>query len=312
MDKQIQKLLATKELDAQTVELIQSLQQKLSKTQKQLHRIIQHSDKQDERLRVTNEELNRYKEHLEKRVVQEVAKRKEKEKMLFQQSKLAAMGEMIGAIAHQWKQPINILKMQIDMLGYDYEMGEFDSSNIKKFQQKSNAQIDHMLSTMEEFRSFFKANKSKSEFSVRACIDTVLHLMQDELMKHTIQTAICSDEDMKIVGIENEFKHLLLNLVSNAKDALVENGVKDKKITFCISEDEKFKRLVVHDNGGGVPQELMESIFKPNVSTKPEDKGTGIGLYITSQIAYKHRGTLCVQNRDGGAAFIFEQNKEHI
>ncbi|MGM0623923.1 MAG: hypothetical protein ACQESH_07915, partial [Campylobacterota bacterium] len=151
MHETIELLLQSSDLDANQIEAIRELQNEHSKCQKQLKRIIQHSDKQDERLRVTNKELNEYKNHLELKVKQEIEKRKEKEKMLFQQSKLAAMGEMINAIAHQWKQPINILKMQIDMLGYDYEMEKFDKESVTHFQTKANNQIDHMLDTMEEF-----------------------------------------------------------------------------------------------------------------------------------------------------------------
>ncbi len=282
------------------------LREHCQKLQRQLERIIQHSDKQDERLRRANAELSQYKNHLEHKVEQEIKRREEKEQMLYRQSKLAAMGEMINAIAHQWKQPINVLKMQIEMLGMDCDE-RCDPQTVREFTHKSNTQIEHMLSTMEEFRSFFKPNKHTQTFYVKDAIESVLRLMRDELMKHQIHTVITDNAPMRIEGIENEFKHLLLNLINNAKDAFEENGIKDKKLEFILSQDGGRKRLMVKDNAGGIDEDVLQTLFKPNVTTKTEDRGSGIGLYLSSQIAYKHNGKLYAKNHENGACFVFEK-----
>ena len=284
-------------------------QDELLKTQVQLKRIIKHSDKQDEKLRQANKELKRYKEHLEQRVQEEIAQRKEKEQMLFEQSKLAAMGEMINAIAHQWKQPIGVLKMQIEMLGFDSELEALSKSEIEEFQEKANTQINHLLDTMDEFRSFFKPTKELSHFEVKRCAQSVLHLMKDELMQYTIQTSFHGQENLTLQGIENEFKHLLLNLIGNAKDAFIHNKIEKKHIEIHLFEDKRFQRVIVKDNAGGINPEVLDSLFKPNITTKQEKQGSGLGLYISTQIALKHKGRLYANNHEDGSAFTFEIDK---
>ena len=288
---------------------IDELTNEVYKLQKQLARIIEHSDKQSERLFMMHKELYSYKNHLQKKVQEEFAKAKEKERMLFEQSKLAAMGEMINAIAHQWKQPVSILKMQIEMLGYDFEFDEFGKSDIETFQHNANTQIAHMLNTLDEFRSFFKTNKDQKEFDVKKTIESVLFLMKDELMKNTVHTHIVEKNPIVIKGIENEFKHLLLNLIGNAKDAFEGKEIQNKSIELILLETKRHKKIIVKDNAGGIDAKVLEHIFKPNVTTKPEGKGTGIGLYIGTQIACKHQGTLHAKNYKKRAVFIFEQDK---
>ena len=230
--------------------------------------------------------------------------------MLFEQSKLAAMGEMINAIAHQWKQPISILKMQIEMLGYDSEDGELHKEEIQNFQNKANTQIAHLLDTMDEFRSFFKPTKQAVDFQVKKCAQSVLHLMKDELMQYTIQTSFHGEGDLTLTGIENEFKHLLLNLIGNAKDAFIQKKIEKKQIEIHLFEDHKYKRVMVKDNAGGIDPEVIDSLFKPNITTKKEKQGSGLGLYISTQIALKHKGRLYANNQDDGSLFVFEQDKE--
>ena len=274
---------------------------------KRLDRIITQSDKQQKKLLELNEELDEYKNHLEEKVEREIKKRKEKEKMLLQQSKLAAMGEMMDAVAHQWKQPINVINMQVDMLGYDYEDGRVDEAYIKEYQDMAFSQVQHMIDTLNEFRSFFRPNKQSEEFDVKKMIEKVLLLIKDELIKNNINVVVNSDQNFKILGVENEFKHLILNILNNAKDAFNDKGIKQRDITIDILQDDRSRRIEISDTAGGIEQNIIKDIFKANVTTKEEGKGTGIGLYMSSQIATKHNGTLSVENIDAGAKFVFKQ-----
>jgi C4-dicarboxylate-specific signal transduction histidine kinase len=271
---------------------------------KRLDTIIKRSDKQEKQLMSLNEELNDYKERLEQKVQEEIKKREEKEKMLLQQSKLAAMGEMMDAVAHQWKQPINIINMQVDMIGYDYEDNLIDEKYIQEFQSQVSSQIEHMTNTLNEFRSFFRPNKSSSEFKIKQMINKVLLLVKDEFIKNKIEI-IVRGNDFSLVGIENEFKHLVLNIINNAKDAFNDNNIQDRKIWIDLIKNDNELRLEITDNAGGIPEHVINDIFKANVTTKAEGKGTGIGLYMSSQIASKHNGNLSVVNTDNGAKFIF-------
>ena len=275
---------------------------------KRLDKIIHQSDKQQHQMIKLNEELDQYKNHLENKVEQEIKKREEKEKMLLQQSKLAAMGEMMDAVAHQWKQPINIINMQVDMINYDFEDGLIDQNYIDEFQSKVSTQVKHMTSTLNEFRSFFRPNKEVEEFDVKKMIEKVLFLVKDEFMKNQIEVTINNSNNFTITGIENEFKHLILNIINNSKDAFNDNNKENRQIQINILTNETYKSVEIIDNAGGIPQTVIADIFKANVTTKEEGKGTGIGLYMSSQIANKHNGELSVINVDDGAKFIFKLN----
>ncbi len=272
-----------------------------------LDKIIHQSDKQQYQMMKLNEELDIYKNHLEKKVEEEIAKREEKEKMLLQQSKLAAMGEMMDAVAHQWKQPINIINMQVDMITYDFEDGLIDFEYIKEFQTKVSNQVKHMTSTLNEFRSFFRPNKEIEEFDVKEMCEKVLLLVKDEFIKNKITVKINCLNSFTILGIENEFKHLVLNIINNSKDAFNELNSQNREININILSDNNSKIIEIQDNAGGIPEHVIEDIFKANVTTKAEGKGTGIGLYMSNQIATKHNGTLSVENVNNGAKFIFKQ-----
>ncbi|MEA3290023.1 MAG: ATP-binding protein, partial [Campylobacterota bacterium] len=275
---------------------------------KRLDKIINQSDKQQRKLLELNEELDQYKNHLEEKVEKEISKRKEKEKMLFQQSKLAAMGEMMDAVAHQWKQPINVINMQVDMMSYDFEDGLVNEKYINEFQENVFTQVKHMTSTLDEFRSFFRPNKEAEEFDVKTMIDKVLLLVKDEFIKNQIQIVVNDKKNFTLTGIENEFKHLIINIINNAKDAFNENNIKDREISINLLSDEAGKKIEIQDNAGGIPDHVIGDIFKANVTTKEDGKGTGIGLYMSSQIAVKHNGELSVVNDNGGAKFIFKLN----
>jgi C4-dicarboxylate-specific signal transduction histidine kinase len=270
-----------------------------------LDKIIGQSDAQYSKLLKLNEELDDHKKNLQLKVEEEIEKREEKEKMLMQQARLASMGEMMDAVAHQWKQPIGTIGMMVDLLGYDFEDGDVDKKYIKEFQENVSAQIQHITSTLTEFRSFFRPSKDASDFDVAKMLEKVLLLVKDEFMKYTIELDVHIVNDFTLYGIENEFKHLIINIINNAKDAFIENKIKNRKIIITIFEENGYKKLSIKDNAGGVPQHIIKDIFKANVTSKAEGKGTGIGLYMSFQIAQKHHGELSVQNVENGAEFIF-------
>lgn len=274
---------------------------------KRLDKIMEQSDKQQRKLIKLNEELDKYKNHLELKVEEEIKKREEKEKMLLQQSKLASMGEMMDAVAHQWKQPINIINMQVDMINYDYEDGLINQEYINDFQSKVSSQVKHMTSTLNEFRSFFRPNKEASEFNIKEMINKVLLLVKDEFVKNRITITINDIGNFNLIGVENEFKHLVLNIINNSKDAFNEHNTKNREIKINLLKDGTNKTIEIIDNAGGIPEHVIEDIFKANVTTKEEGKGTGIGLYMSSQIAQKHNGSLTVSNVENGAKFTFLQ-----
>ena len=240
---------------------------------------------------------------IDKRNVAQNASLSKKDMMLRQQSKMAAMGEMMDAVAHQWKQPLNSLSMMNDMLLDDYKNGLVDENYIKDVVEMTQMQIEHMVNTLSEFRTFFRPSKDPQDFSVAECLESVQILMKDELLKNTITIEVDIKEDITLNGQINEFKHLFLNLISNTIDAFNENETKNRTITIRTYKNENSGIIEFEDNAGGIPQHVIASIFKPNVTTKADGKGTGIGLYMSSQIVEKHGGAISVKNANEGALF---------
>ena len=240
---------------------------------------------------------------IDKRNVAQNASLSKKDMMLRQQSKMAAMGEMMDAVAHQWKQPLNSLSMMNDMLLDDFKNGIVDEAYITEVTEMTHMQIAHMINTLNEFRTFFRPSKDAEDFSVMECLESVQVLMKDELLKNTITVNVAMQEDIILHGQINEFKHLFLNLISNTIDAFNEKSIQNRSITIRTYKQDNHGIIEFEDNAGGIPTAVIDSIFKPNVTTKSDGKGTGIGLYMSSQIVQKHSGTICVKNVNDGAMF---------
>ncbi|UFS62952.1 ATP-binding protein [Sulfurimonas sp. HSL-3221] len=243
---------------------------------------------------------------LESRVLEEIDKRLEREKVLQNQAKMAAMGEMMDAVAHQWKQPLNALSMYGDLLKMDFEAGDVTLEYVEKFVEDIQEQITHMVSTLSEFRTFFRPDKESGPFGLKRCTQSVLLLVHDEMLRNNIAVSVEEGREIIVSGIENEFKHLLLNLLANAKDAFIERESSVREIQIRFYKKGGHIYIEVEDSAGGIDPELFEEIFKPNFTTKRDDKGTGIGLYMSTQIAQKMQGSLTVENGKRGAIFRLE------
>lgn len=252
-----------------------------------------------------------YEEHLHDLVNQETAIRVEKERLLLQQSKMAMMGEMIGAIGHQWRQPLSALGVRIEDVVTAYDFGEIDKEYIDKFKTKSMALIKKMSDTIDDFRNFFKPVKDKSYFYIADAVDETLKILSHQLKDHGIQVSINIQNKSTpnvLFGYQNELEQAIMILLSNAQDALIENKIKKRKIEITISSTEQNRMLLsVHDNAGGIAMEIIDKIFEPYFTTKSNDKGTGIGLYIAKEIVERQmNGVLSVKNIDNGALFSIE------
>ena len=266
--------------------------------------LVDQNTRYNEKLQRQKQELERYKHELSNLVRQETEAHLKNEKILQQQAKMAAMGEMMDAVAHQWKQPLNALSMYTQLLQSDFEDGLVDNAYINTLVHDVDEQIEHMISTLTEFRTFFRPDKEAEPFGLKRCIQTVMLLMKDELMRNQIEVHVESEKEIIINGIENEFKHLILNIISNAKDAFIERERKNRSIYIRFYQENGNIILKIEDNAGGIPDDIIKDIFKPNVTSKKD--GTGIGLYMSAQIAQKLSGQLYVANTERGAEFTLE------
>ena len=228
------------------------------------------------------------------------------DKLIMQQSKMAAMGEMIDAIAHQWKQPLNVINIGASELEMNLNFGfDIDDDMLRNLAKETQEQVVHLLSTLEEFRSFLRPDKPKEKIVISTMIKSVLILLKDDLVTNGIETEILGDMNLSFEVIVNEVKHVFINLMSNSKDAFKSNNIENRKVTFNIMEKKGFVSVEIIDTAGGIPSHVIDDIFKANVTTKEEGKGTGIGLYMSAQIAQKNNGDLSVKNVDNGARFTF-------
>lgn len=226
-----------------------------------------------------------------------------KDKIIEQQSRLAAMGEMIDAVAHQWKQPLNAVSMMMDMLEDDFDSGDINSTYVKDLSASVQLQIDHMVNTLNEFRNFLRPSTKNETFLINNIIHNVQILMKDELIAQNLHINFQLDDTLKIYGNKNEFIHLFINLINNSIDAFNEKNILSREIKIRGLHQNSQIILEVEDNAGGIPEHIINHIFKPNVTTKAEGKGTGIGLYMSSQIVIKNSGSIAVENTKDGALF---------
>ena len=231
---------------------------------------------------------------------------REKERLLIQQSRQAAMGEMIGNIAHQWRQPLNTLGLYIQELPIVFEMGGFTKGYLDGTVEKSMQLVFHMSQTIDDFRNFFKPNKEKVSFPLRDTIQSTVSLVEKSFSYQGIEICCAPGEGIYVEGYLNEFSQVLLNIMNNAKDVFI-----DRNIEHPILQVESFLKgkkavVTVTDNGGGVPENIIDSLFDPYFTTKGP-LGTGVGLFMSKVIIEKSmNGKLTVNNTGNGAEFRIE------
>lgn len=262
--------------------------------------IISERDKQITKLKKEN---NFFLKKWDKHNILKDKKDATKDKIIEQQSRLAAMGEMIDAVAHQWKQPLNAISMLLDMLKSDFKSNTVDTSYIDNLESTAQMQIDHMVTTLNEFRNFLRPSTKNESFFLHSVIANVLVLMKDELIAQNIHIDANFDYGVKIFGNKNEFKHLFINLFNNSIDAYNEKNIQKRTISVTIYDEKNKIYIEVEDHAGGISSEVINDIFKPNITTKKEGKGTGIGLYMSNQIVHKNNGSINVHNSSNGAFF---------
>lgn len=234
----------------------------------------------------------------------------EQQQLMFNQAKMAAMGEMIGNIAHQWRQPLNILGLMIQNLEYTNLSGELDEPYLRNMTEKSMEKIQYMSDTIDDFRNFFEPNKKKGRFDLVEAVHKTVDIIGKTFENHSIRLIFDGFEEGRYVieGFRNELQQVVLNLLTNAKDALCPDRsntqANEKWIRISIAQRDQALHLCLEDNGGGIPEAIIERIFEPYYTTKEEGKGTGIGLYMSKMIIEQNMGgKLTVKNHPLGACF---------
>jgi len=260
-------------------------------------------------------ELTALNASLEKRVKDELDKNREQEHIMFQQGRLAAMGEMLSNIAHQWRQPLNNIGLYIQDIQDAQEAGELTTEYMNKSVATCLDIVQHMSVTIDNFRDFFKPDKERVLFCVEDCIKQSLTLLRAGIENSRIEIRTELEKCGKTTGVPGEYAQVLVNIITNAKDALIENNVKNPCITIRCYSENRIATVTIEDNGPGIPENIAEKIFEPYFTTKEDGKGTGIGLYFSKIIIEKNMGgKISFKNTKTGVAFsvsLPEADEDH-
>ena len=250
-------------------------------------------------------------EELKVKVEDEVKKNRDKDRLLIQQSKLASMGEMLGNIAHQWRQPLNNVSLILQFLRDNYKNEAVSEEKLDKFMNRANKHIEYMSETIDDFRNFYKPSKTQNEFSIKESIDTLLYMVRNQIESEGIKIEF-NCEDTIITNYENELKQALLNILNNAKDALVlkkQNQSFDAIIKIDVKKEQNKLKIEISNNGDNIKDDIIDRIFEPYFTTKFETQGTGIGLYMTKSIIETNmKGKIEVLNIKDGVKFTIALN----
>ena len=246
-------------------------------------------------VKLRTRELKHLNENLEERVRLEVEKSTQQEKQMVQQSRSAAMGEMMGAIIHQWKQPLNALSVANSGTKLALMVGDIPKEEIEKTTNIIEKQIGIMNSTMEDFRNFFKPQKLRT-YNVNNSINDVINLIGKIYETSNVFIKVDLSDGVSTSGYPNELNQVIINILNNARDIIQETNCEIRDIFVkTFTEDDKVV-ITISDCAGGVPEDIIDKIFEPYVTTKSDDKGTGIGLDMSKTIVEKVNGSISVKN----------------
>jgi len=221
---------------------------------------------------------------------------KQKEFLMLHQSKLAAMGEMIGNIAHQWRQPLTIVSSLVMSMQLKLEMDMYDEGFFNKKLSSINDSLQHMSKTIDDFREFFKPQKEKKLFNLRFIYEKISNLIGEDFKSKKVEV-ITDLQDINIKGFDNELIQVLINIINNAIYAISMREVERKLIFINVVVEQNNVLISILDNGGGIENKILDKVFEPYFTTKHKSQGTGIGLYMSSEIIKKHMdGDIIVEN----------------
>ena len=254
-------------------------------------------------------ELQELNENLELKVEIEVEKNREKDKKMIQQSRFAALGEMIGNIAHQWRQPLSAISSTASSIQLQIQLNIAEQKDIENSYAKIKKYVDFLNQTIEDFRDFFKEDKEKVKFNLLDSLKNSLTITEAVYKSYAIKVYKKIETDnLDILGFQSELSQVFLNILNNSKDVLIEKEGKTKILQISIYEEDSNHIIEFLDNGGGIKKDIIDKVFDPYFTTKHQSQGTGIGLYMSKNIIEKHMdGSMQVKNKK-----FYINNEEHF
>ena len=294
--------LYARKLEATNEELTQKTLE-LGETNEQLEIEVAQRQQSQEALVAKQAQLEALNITLQQRVDAAVAEIRQKDQVMIRQGRQASMGEMIGNIAHQWRQPLNALAMVLGNIKSAFQYNELVPEYLDKTIATGNRLLQKMSTTINDFSNFFRPDKESVSFSAQEQINQAISLVKSGLESQNISIDLDARQDVLLHGFPNEYSHVLLNLLSNSRDAINSFGVQAGIIRIKLYKRGDLGCIAISDNGGGIPEDVIDRVFEPYFSTK--NMGSGIGLYMSKMIIERSmNGTIEVHNIEGGAEFL--------
>ena len=256
-------------------------------------------------------DLQIFNTELESKVDEKVKELKEKDELMVHQSRQAAMGEMLESIAHQWRQPLNVIGLASSKIDLGHKLKTLDDATFNDSMETIYFNINYMSNTIDDFRSFIHPNQEKMNFSPKKSFEEVVKILGAQLQHNHIKYEISAEQDIQIYGIKNEFQQAIVIMINNSIDAIksqIDKSIKrEYKISIDISKESNYVVIHLKDNGGGIKEDIIHSIFTAYFTTKFASQGTGIGLYIVQGIIQdRMHGTVEVENVIDGCCFTIK------
>lgn len=225
------------------------------------------------------------------------------ESMLIHSAKMASVGEMIGLISHQLKQPLNVLSLYCEDLKLSYDFKELNDNYVEDYYKTNKEQISYMNETINGFLNFFNPNKIKKEFLINNSINQSMHILNGKIEKLNVTFNLDIDKDLKVFGVETELAQVLINIINNSLDAFIERNINTPEIFIKLFKKDSKNIIIIEDNAGGIENNQLDKLMDPYYTTK--ENGTGIGLYMVNLIVNNSfEGEIKVSNTKNGLSFI--------
>ena len=262
----------------------------MHKTANELNRLTENLEI---RVNQRTQELKTLNNELQIRIDDAVREVKRQTAIMNQQSRLASMGEILENIAHQWRQPLNSVSWVLQDIEIKARLGNQNDINIEEVARKINSSIQFLSNTIDDFRRFVdKSSDMAQTFNLKKTIESTKKLIEDTLTRLNIKIELDCDDNINYKGFENDIKHVVMNLINNARDAFEENKIKNGKISISVYHEKDVLQITIQDNAGGIPKPILKNIFDPYYTTKHKTKGTGLGLYMSKNLIEKVSGSL--------------------
>ncbi len=246
---------------------------------------------------------------MQDKIIEREEQNRQKDKQIFEASKLVQMGEMIGNIAHQWRQPLSVISTSASGMKLEKEYDLLTDEKLNEYCDSIINNTDYLSRTIDTFRNFIKDKKDKKDIILQNQIDEALNIVSSTLRSHFIEliNKIDYKDKIKLTITAGELSQVIINIINNSKDILIEKKIEEPLVIISCYKENDMAIISIEDNGGGIPENILSKVFEPYFTTKHQSQGTGLGLHMSYKIITESlNGKLYVKNTNLGAKFYIE------